>query len=161
LTGPNADGSRFHVYYSAKGSTTSPPYASLDVDNTHSFGPETITITQFNSGVYRFSVHDFTDRASASSTALGTSGARVDLYYTANNIGQLTSYFVPNESGTLWTVFEMSGSLTHPTITVRNEMGIATDPSTITLRSGSGTAPITDADVIGLAVSQHLKGKGP
>ncbi len=44
------------------------------------FGPETITITQMNPGTYRCSVHDYSNRASTTSAALGQSGAKVQVY---------------------------------------------------------------------------------
>ena len=48
LTGPTADASRFHVFYppSSRGSGGASPFAVLDVDDTSSFGPETITIAE-------------------------------------------------------------------------------------------------------------------
>jgi len=156
LTGPNADATRFHVYYGARGSTTAAPFAALDIDDVSSFGPETITITQFNSGNYRYSVHDYSDRFSSTSTALGTSGARVDVY-TPNGLPQ--SFFVPNQPGTLWTVFEMTGTLANPVITPRNEMGLASDPTTILSPPADGSTPATDAVLIGRVVRQHPKGK--
>ena len=131
LTGPNADASRFHVYYPAvsRGSTDASPFAKLDVDDTTSFGPETITLTRLNSGAYRYSVHDFTNKNSATSTALGNSGAKVELYTPAS--ATPTAFFVPNQRGTLWTVFELSGDIRNPTITPRNEMGLADNEANI------------------------------
>jgi hypothetical protein len=124
LTGPTESLTRFHVYYAAPGSLTSSPYASLDVDDTDSFGPETITIARQLSGAYRYSVHDFSNRASTSSTALALSGARVDLYVGSTRLKQ---FFVPNQPGTLWTVLELNGS----TITAINTMTYESNPSVI------------------------------
>ena len=131
LTGPNADPSRFHVYYPSvsRGNTGASPFAKLDVDDTSSFGPETITITRLNSGAYRYSVHDYTNRNVASTSALGNSGAKVELYTPAN--AAPTTFFVPNQSGNLWTVFELSGDIRNPTVTRRNDMGNVADESTI------------------------------
>ena len=156
LTGPNADASRFHVYFSSRGTTTAAPFAGLDLDDTNAFGPETITITQFNSGNYRYSVHDYSNRSSASSTALGSSGAKVEVYIST---GLVQTFFVPNQPGTLWTVFEMTGSIGGPVITPRNSMGLATDPGTILSPPSGGGVRVTDADVIGRAVQQHPKAK--
>ena len=106
LTGPSSDGSRYHIYFSEKtfynyGSLA----AELDLDDTSSYGPETITIYGFNSGLYRYSVHDYTNRDANASHALSNSDAQVRLYQG----GQLLKvYYVPaNEGGTLWTVFEI------------------------------------------------------
>lgn len=124
LTGPNADASRFHIYFSARESAT----AKLDRDNTNSFGPETITITQINSGVYRYSVHDYTNRESASSTALARSGAKVEVY----RAGGTSTYYVPNQPGNLWTVFEITGLGTgRPQFSAINSMSAEQTPEAI------------------------------
>jgi hypothetical protein len=84
LTGPtsasNGDASdttnRFHVYYS----NTVADVAALDVDDTSSYGPETITISPpsgaltLRPGLYRYSVHHYTG-----SNTLSTSDASVSL----------------------------------------------------------------------------------
>ncbi|MBX6424252.1 carboxypeptidase regulatory-like domain-containing protein [Thermosulfurimonas sp. F29] len=70
LTGPRADNpeERFHVFYAAKNNCDASPCdpnipAWLDVDDTTSYGPETITITKvdghFVPGRYRYSVHHY------------------------------------------------------------------------------------------------------
>src|SRR5690606_12402407 len=53
LTGPNGTGGRFHVYWVERsyGATR------LDVDDTQSYGPETITVFPTAAGTYRYSVH--------------------------------------------------------------------------------------------------------
>ncbi len=60
LTGPKVGGGRFHTYY---GATASVPYATLDVDDTNGFGPETITVSPvsglFVPGEYRYYVHNY------------------------------------------------------------------------------------------------------
>jgi hypothetical protein len=125
LTGPNADPSRFHVFYSSRGSQDSeintPPFAKLDVDDTREEGPETITITRLNLGNYRYSVHDFTNEGNPGLSELGRSGARVELYLPG--VPSPRTFFVPNQPGNLWTVFELGGNIANPTVTVRNEMG--------------------------------------
>jgi hypothetical protein len=140
LTGPDpSTGGRFHIYYSQPGSSSSAPFASLDLDDTDGFGPETATIAQQFSGVYRFSVHDFTNSDVDPSSALAASGARVDLYIGGSLMRQ---FFVPNQPGTLWTVFELNGS----TITPINTMSYETDPSLIQVRQPGG--PGSDAELI-------------
>ena len=104
LTGPLESGDRFHCFFSDSSPTGS--NAILDVDDVSSFGPETITVTQTINGIYRYSVHNFSNQFSTSSTALASSSAVVRLL-----IGESSMVFnVPNVEGTLWTVFEMDGS---------------------------------------------------
>jgi len=108
LTGPQAAGGRFHVFWAAKGALEVDPFAALDVDDITSFGPETITVTRQAAGVYRYSVHDYTNGGSASSTALGASGAVVTVYLRGRIIA---TYAVPSAPGTLWTVFEIDNGV--------------------------------------------------
>ena len=119
LTGPPTSGStRFHVYWSVPrypASTSVSVVAILDVDQRHGFGPETITLSRTSGGVYRYSVHDYTNKDSSSSSALAVSGAQVRVY---KGSSLLATYNVPNHPGTLWTVLEISGS----TITPINSM---------------------------------------
>jgi hypothetical protein len=159
LTGPNTDATRFHVYYAGRGSFSSAPFAGLDVDDVSSFGPETISITQMNSGNYRYSVHDFTNRTSSTSTALSNSGAKVQVYTSA---GLIATFAVPSGVGNLWTVFEMTGSLSNPVLTPRNELSNTSDPSTITTPPaivGVSGAQGNDAVLIGRAVKGRTKPK--
>ena len=69
-------------------------------------GTETITNTKIRSGIYRYSVHDFTNRGTSSSTKLAQSGASVNVYH--NNT--TTTYNVPNSAGTLWRAFTFTTS---------------------------------------------------
>ena len=133
LTGPVA-GTRFHVYWNNKGSLTGSPFAGLDVDDTTSFGPETITVTQQTAGVYRFSVHNYSDRSSTGDRSLSNSGAFVRLFLPGRNP---TTFAVPNAAGNLWTVFELTGTQ----LTVINSMTDLADPSTVSAR-----ADATDSD---------------
>lgn len=83
--------------------------ANLDVDDTDSYGPETITLQKKHFGeTYVYAVHDFSNRASQLSHALSASQAKVFVY-----IGQslVRTYYVPtNQPGNLWTVFRVNGS---------------------------------------------------
>ena len=100
LVGPTENGDKFHVYYGNKVHGTE---ADLDVDDTSSYGPETITIHSFNEGIYTYAIHDYSNRYSSNSTALANSGAQVKVYIGAK---LLMTYNVPsNKDGTLWTVF--------------------------------------------------------
>lgn len=133
-TGPTGRaGERFHVYWLNK----TEEYVDLDLDDTLYQGPETTTIRHQLSGVYRFSVHDFSNRSKTSSTELSNSGARVEVYRAG---GLAASFNVPNnQGGTLWTVFEMNGNV----ITPVNSMTYESSYSTI---QGVGeTLPPVDA----------------
>jgi hypothetical protein len=104
LTGPDENSSRFHMYYSNKNPNNN---VSLDVDDTDSFGPETTTISGFYDGTYRFSVHNYSDRYSASSgSGIVSSPARVELY---SSTGLLNTFNPPTFTGNgdTWRVFEM------------------------------------------------------
>jgi hypothetical protein len=126
LTGPAVGGGRFHVYFSDRvyddAGTT---YAELDLDDVSSFGPETITIYEQLAGTYRYSVHDFTNRSSSSSSGLANSGAQVRVYRGAT-LAQ--TFNVPSGAGTLWTVFEMTGTAITPinTLTYEDSAGSVT-----------------------------------
>jgi len=132
LTGPTATADRFHVYYIDRtyesGGTI---YADLDLDDTTSFGPETISIYQQIDGTYRYSVHDYSNRSSTASAELANSGAQVRVY----REGTLTRTFnVPSGAGTLWTVFELNGS----TITPVNTMSYESSPVDVTRLAANG-----------------------
>lgn len=67
-SGPDGSGGRFHVAYY---SSNPVPHASLDVDDTSSFGPETVTINvsgdgsgNYVAGQYEFWVHNYSGEAS-------------------------------------------------------------------------------------------------
>jgi hypothetical protein len=109
LTGPDGQNGRFHIYFNVPGSNNSEqsPYAWIDRDDKDGFGPETVSIYKLQNGIYRYSVHDYKNSASTSSKVLGSSGAKVSVY---SRTGLMASYIVPNQEGTLWTVFEMSAN---------------------------------------------------
>lgn len=128
LTGPtDTPPARFHVYYVNKSYADTLTTASLDVDNTVAYGPETTTIPTHTAGVYRFSVHDYTGKGATSSSALSLTGAQVRVY----NGGTLVNTFnvPPGRGGTLWTVFEMDG--TTLAITPVNRMSYKEDVALI------------------------------
>ncbi|NNA98272.1 tetratricopeptide repeat protein [Pseudomonas gessardii] len=94
-----------NIYFNSKTGTD----AELDVDDTDSYGPETITLQKKHYGEsYVYAVHDFSNRTNTGSTALSESQAKVFVY-----MGQslFRTYYVPaNRTGNLWTVFRMTGS---------------------------------------------------
>jgi hypothetical protein len=142
LTGPIATGGRFHVFYDdGQYPSVGTPLARLDWDDVQSFGPETITVHQQTAGVYRYSVHDFTNSLSANSAALSNSGAQVRVY---RGDGLLATFNVPtNRVGTLWTVFELNGDVLTPINTMSNQANEANVLSVSAL-----AYPATDAELM-------------
>jgi hypothetical protein len=123
LTGPIPNSSqRFEVFFGDPGSATSSPFAALDVDDTDAFGPETTTIYQQFSGVYRFFVHAFTcdmPNDIPCDLALFNSGAQVQVFQgnalvATYNVHDVTG----NQTGRVWTVFELNGSTITPINTI-------------------------------------------
>lgn len=140
LTGPNG-ASRFHVYYSATTATG----ANLDRDDTSSYGPETTTITSQVDGVYRYSVHDYSNRGSSTSTALGGSSAKVQVLRGDTLVAEFNA--PGSQAGTLWTVFEMNGDV----ITPINTMTFNTSSGSTVAKTVAGAAvklPDTDGDLM-------------
>jgi tetratricopeptide (TPR) repeat protein len=92
-----------HIYYMNKTGTD----AWLDVDDTDSYGPETITIDRRHEGErYVYAVHDFSNGDNLNDTALSASSAKVFVY-----VGQtlVRTYYMPrNKVGNLWTVFAIN-----------------------------------------------------
>nr|WP_219606841.1 tetratricopeptide repeat protein [Pectobacterium versatile] len=92
-----------HIYFSHKNGRD----ANLDVDDTDSFGPETITIDKKRLGEsYIYAVHDYSNSEKANSSALSASRAKVFVYVGSS---QVRSYSVPlNKAGNIWTVFRLN-----------------------------------------------------
>lgn len=126
-----------HVFFQQKVGVA----ANLDVDDTDSFGPETITIEKKAFGQpYVFAVHDYSNRLLTGRASLAESGAKIFVY-----IGQslIRRYEVPTaRQGTLWTVFSIDGNgELHDHNTVTNA---APDPSSellTTLQKQQSTGP--------------------
>lgn len=78
--------------------------AHLDVDDTDSYGPETVTIVHRQENkAYLYAIHDYSNGNSNSTKTLGESGATVHVY-----IGQtlMRTYKVkPKKIGNIWVVF--------------------------------------------------------
>lgn len=139
LTANLSDSSQYHVYYSQK--NPSPEYANLDVDDTSSYGPETVTITNFDS-LYnkKYAVHDYTNRSSESSTALSNSGATVSVY---KGEQVLRTFYVPtNIGGTEWDVFAFDAN---GNIVPINSMKYCYSPSDVLASSTSAQATTMEA----------------
>ncbi|MGE0884966.1 MAG: carboxypeptidase regulatory-like domain-containing protein [Blastocatellales bacterium] len=104
MTGPGTGNSRFHVWWLEPTDLLTPTTTMLDVDGA-SPGPETITFTPSTTGIYRLSIHNYTDRDSNGSNGIAQSGVIVRVYR-GNN--QLLVFTPPNSGGTLWKVFELN-----------------------------------------------------
>lgn len=94
-----------HIYFQHKKGS----FANLDVDDTDSYGPETITIENKKFGqTYHYFVHDYTNRDNLSSSKLSSSDAKVFIY-----VGQslVKTYYVPkNKKGNVWNLFKINGN---------------------------------------------------
>ena len=108
-------GSRGHVYFSQRGLIASTPYIELDHDDTSSYGPETITIKDaaFNTtglGVFKVSVHDFTNNSNQSSTVMANDSLAKIFVYGVNGFVTMIDINANATSasiGNLWKVLEI------------------------------------------------------
>jgi hypothetical protein len=95
LTGPTSLGNdssvRFHTRFDEKGSIDTAPYVQLYRDvipASGGSGPEQTRIQVLQDGVYRFYVHDYTNRYTTDSAALSQSGANVTVYTSGKDLPQ-------------------------------------------------------------------------
>ncbi len=115
LSGPSGD-TRFVIYFADRYYEDEVTRANLDRDDVTSYGPETVTIERQGPGVYRYLVHNYSDRGSSTSSRLSNSGAQVRVVR-GNN--QVALFNVPsNQPGTVWTVFDLQGNTITPINTI-------------------------------------------
>jgi hypothetical protein len=107
LTGPTSSGDRFHVYYSNE-TVSDGTEAYLDVDDTQSYGPETITITQYLSGVYRYSVHNYDNDGPDGGQEIYDSPVKVEIFDSNGLIASFSPKPFTAGSGNTWRVFEFT-----------------------------------------------------
>lgn len=92
-----------HIYFQHKKGSLS----NLDVDDTDSYGPETITIDNKKFGeVYHYFVHDYSNKEDLNASELSASGAKVFVY-----VGQslVKTYYIPkNKKGNVWNLFKIN-----------------------------------------------------
>jgi hypothetical protein len=120
LTGPDGASGRFHVYF---GSSNPVTFANLDRDDTSSFGPETVTVEPLHNGIYRYSVHNYSQRNNLADAPGGIfrSPARVQVYSSQGLINTFTAPQPPaGTQANTWRVFEMTRSGTQISITPVN-----------------------------------------
>lgn len=105
----------YHIYYARKDynsqntNTNSAGYASLDVDDISSYGPETTTVKIGEGNSYIYAVHNYSDgwtgEGGSGAWNLAHSGARVVVY---SSDGIIFDGSVPtNEQGITWEVFRI------------------------------------------------------
>ncbi len=93
-----------HIYFSHKKGAD----ANLDVDDTNSYGPETITLTKRHVGErYVYAVRDYSNGSNLNSQALSNSDARVDVYVGKTHIR--TYKVKPGITANNWVVFGIDG----------------------------------------------------
>lgn len=108
LTGLTDDKqSRFHIYYRNKSYEDSENSANLDVDDTTSYGPETVTVlNKLNEGTYTYAVHKY-----SGSSTLAASEAKVEVFMDHKLVN---TFNVPIGEGDLWKVFEIRNGIIVP-----------------------------------------------
>lgn len=122
VVGTLNNGDSFHVYYGHKsqfdGSTE---VCNLDVDDTTSYGPETITLNVTSSQPYYYYIYKY-----AGTGTVAASGAQIKVYQGENLVA---TYNVPTDQGgnNYWNVFAIvDGTLvTRNTITSSAELNYA------------------------------------
>lgn len=120
VVGPLANGSLYHVYFNHKSQYDGTvEVCNLDVDDTTSFGPETITLKAEQNGPYYYYIHRY-----AGSGSISTSEANITIY---QNGQQIRRFSVPTNLGTAdyWNVF----AIVNGQIIPRNTMTNAPDTS--------------------------------
>ena len=149
LVGPRVTGNgNFHTYYIDKSYYVDDTYnsvlnadfaAELDYDDTDYEGPEITTIHNFSVGDYYFYVHDYTNRASTTSTEMSTSEVTVSVFQGSSDIPVYQADGTPAvftidemQVGTLWKVFKISvASNGHAVITPEGAITLHSVPSTV------------------------------
>lgn len=93
----------YRVYFGSRGSATSAPFATLDVDIMNGYGPETTTIVRFTNGTYHYFIHNYSGNPS-----ITTSSGIVRIY---NQNGIIHTIEVPTSGdGRYWYVAKVDGA---------------------------------------------------
>lgn len=114
LIGKLADGSSYHVYYSNKNGYDSSrnKVANLDVDDTTSYGPETVTFTAETNGEYEYYVHWY-----AGTGTWASSGGKVEVYNNDQLVYVANVPLVDNRDGN-WKIFTFNKGIFTPFNTI-------------------------------------------
>ena len=118
---PSISGQTYHVHWKTVGSKTSNPFAFLDIDDTSSYGPETITIKQRFPGKYSYYVENYSRKIGASTTKITEASATVSIFQEAVKLASISP--IPSDPNTAfdrWHVFDMDGNTGN--ITVVNKL---------------------------------------
>lgn len=102
---------KFHVFYNDKKYYENGELiCDLDVDDTTSYGPETITLYKVNPNEkYSFYLHDYSNKSDENSMMLSNSGAKLTIYVKGKY--KQTIHIPANKVGTQWHAFDFdSGS---------------------------------------------------
>lgn len=113
---PIDEGITAHVYFGYRGSSTSEPYAELDVDDVTGYGPETITVFPEHAGTYTYSVYHFSGTGT-----LQSSDAVVRIYQGNNLRYTLTAPDEPCSANWWWNVCTFNAQA--GTFTISNTLG--------------------------------------
>jgi PKD repeat protein len=101
----------YHVWWSDPGSERSAPFATLDHDDTLSYGPETITLTKQFSGTYSYYVTNYSRAVGLSDFNFGDSEASVSIY---DDKGKVATISIPKGADSSdfnhWKVFTIDGA---------------------------------------------------
>lgn len=120
VVGTKSDGNSFHVYYSHKSEYDGDvEVCNLDVDDTSSYGPETITLNTTTSEPYYYYIYKF-----AGSGTVGTSNAQINVYKGSELV---RTFNVPTDQGdgNYWNVF----AIVNGEIVVKNTISNSADIS--------------------------------
>lgn len=119
LIGVKPDGTEFNVYYSNMNYWWNGEHiVGLDVDDTTSYGPETITIYSPLQDRWVYAVHDYSNRSNSNSDRMSYSEANVTVFKGGM---QLATFHIPvGMTGTYWTVFEFVDGRIRPVNAVNN-----------------------------------------
>ena len=124
LTGPTSGSARYHVWWNGETDANNPVTARLDRDDLAGVGPETITFTPLQASTYRLSVHNYSDRDASGTARLAGAKAIVRVFRGNQQVAVLIA---PSGGGTLWKVFELTGSQ----LNVVNQLSDELEPSNI------------------------------
>lgn len=120
MVGRLSDGSSFHVYYIHKKQfDEGTEICNLDVDDTTSYGPETVTVKVKESSPYYYYIHRY-----AGSGHISTSSAQIKVY---KGESLIKTFNVPTDlgNGDYWNVF----AIVNGQIVVKNTMTNVPDTS--------------------------------